>query len=336
MEEWIGDGYVVSESSGTAALTVALIALGIQPGDVVLLPSYAWAATALAPLLIGAIPRFVDIDPNSYNISPTSLAAAITPDVKAIIVVHMHGISCDMDEIICHARDRGVPVIKDCAQAHGALYKGQHVGLLSDIGCFSMQKSKHLSAGDGGFMVTRDAALAQKMRDICNFGLPTPKANYRFDEVARDGYAVFRECEQVGGMFRLKPMSAALVMHQLEHLRQRITWLQTAMESLVEEAAKIPFFKITRSHVDRTHVWHKIRVGIDYTAVDYFGRSMAEIRGGCATPLPSAASRAPCGRRLYSHSRRPLGPMPAQSSGPNPVAILRSKTRSSSSMRTIP
>lgn len=285
MEEWIGGGYVVSASSGTAALTVALIALGIQPGDVVLLPSYTWAATALAPLLIGAIPRFVDIDPNSYNISPTALAAAITPDVKAIIVVHMHGISCDMDEIICHAREQGIAVIEDCAQAHGALYKGQHVGLLSDIGCFSLQKSKHLSAGDGGFMVTRDPTLAQKMRDICNFGLPTPKANYRFDEVVRDGYAVFRECEQIGGMFRLQPMSAALVMHQLEHLRQRIAWLQTAMEPLVEESAKIPFFKITRSHVDRTHVWHKIRVGIDYAAVDYFGRSMAEIRRGLRNSL---------------------------------------------------
>ncbi|MQW36846.1 aminotransferase class I/II-fold pyridoxal phosphate-dependent enzyme [Sinorhizobium meliloti] len=124
-EEWIGGGYVVSASSGTAALTVALIALGIQPGDVVLLPSYTWAATALAPLLIGAIPRFVDIDPNSYNISPTALAAAITPAVKAIIVVHMHGISCDMDEIICHAREQGIAVIENCAQAHGALYNGQ-------------------------------------------------------------------------------------------------------------------------------------------------------------------------------------------------------------------
>ncbi|WP_287395756.1 DegT/DnrJ/EryC1/StrS family aminotransferase [Mesorhizobium sp.] len=285
MEEWIGDGHVVSASSGTAALMVALLALAVRPGDVVLVPSYTWGATAMAPLLIGAVPRFVDIEPDSYNISPTAVAEAITPDVKAIIVVHMHGMSCDMDEIMCLARDRGVPIIEDCAQAHGALYKGQHVGVLSDIGCFSMQKSKHLSAGDGGFMVTRNAVLAQTMRDICNFGLPTPTANYRFEDGLRDGYAVFRECEQVGGMFRLQPMSAALVMDQLEHLRQRIVRLQAAMEPLVGEAAQIPFFKITRPDDDRTHVWHKIRVGIDYAAVDHLGKSMADIRQGLRNRL---------------------------------------------------
>ncbi|NEH49739.1 aminotransferase class I/II-fold pyridoxal phosphate-dependent enzyme [Rhizobium leguminosarum] len=285
VENWIGGGHVVSTNSGTTALMVALLTLGVGPEDVVLVPSYTWSATAFAATLIGAIPRFVDIDSDTYNLSTEAVAKAITPDVKAIIVVHMHGLSCEMDEITAIAREKGVPIIEDCAQAHGALYKKQYVGTLSDIGCFSMQKSKHFSAGDGGFLVTRNAALAQKARDICNFGLPTPKHNYHFEEGLREGYAVFRECEQIGGMFRLNPLSAALVIDQLEHLDQRIEWLQEAMKPLVAEAAQVPFLKITQPGSHQTHVWHKIRVGIDYGAVDHYGRSMADIRQGLRNTL---------------------------------------------------
>ncbi|MBY5579200.1 DegT/DnrJ/EryC1/StrS family aminotransferase [Rhizobium leguminosarum] len=284
-ENWFGGGHVVSTSSGTDALTVALLALGIRPHDVVLVPSYTWGATAMAPLLIGATPRFVDIDRNSYNIDPEALTKAMAPDVKAVIAVHIHGMSCDMDPIMDIARSRGVPVIEDCAQAHGALYKNRQVGLLSDMGCFSMQKSKHFSAGDGGFLVTRDPVLAQQARNICNFGLPTPKQNYRFEEGQRDGYAVYRECEQIGGMYRLNPLSAALVKDQLEHLQPRIESLQAAMAPLLATAAQIPFLQITQPAPHQTHVWHKIRVGIGYEAVDHYGMPMADLRQGLRNSL---------------------------------------------------
>jgi dTDP-4-amino-4,6-dideoxygalactose transaminase len=285
IQDWLGGGHTVSTNSGTSALMVALLALGIKPGDTVICPAYTWCATPHAALLLGAVPKFVDVDADSYNMCPNALKSAMTPDVKAIIVVHMHGMSCDMDPIMQVARAYSVPVVGDCAQAHGAFYKGRPVGMLGDVDCFSMQKSKHLSAGDGGYCVTQDADLAQKIRDICNFGVETPKKDYGFDDVTRDGYEVFRECEQIGGMFRLNPMAAALAIDQLEHLQDRIEILQGVMDDFLAEADHIPFFKITRPQDGSTHVWHKVRVGISQDAVDHLQQPMPDIRRRLRTAL---------------------------------------------------
>ncbi|WP_221931657.1 DegT/DnrJ/EryC1/StrS family aminotransferase [Palleronia caenipelagi] len=278
VERWLGGGHVVSTNSGTSALMVALLALGIKPGDTVICPAYTWCATPHAALLIGAKPKFVAIDPATYNICPNALRQAMSSDVKAIMVVHMHGMCCDMDAISEVVREFSVPVVGDCAQAHGARYKGREVGLLSDVDCFSMQKSKHLSAGDGGYCVTKDPKLAQKIRDICNFGVETPKTNYRFDDVLRDGYEVFRECDQIGGMFRLNPLCAALAIDQLQELDSHIAGVQSVMNDLLTMADDLPFFKISRPISGSTHVWHKIRVGISEDAVAFTGLPMAEIR----------------------------------------------------------
>ena len=291
LSEWLGGepAHVVATNSGTAALTAALLAVGVSAGDQVICPAYTWCATPLAAALIGAEPIFADIQTNSFNICPDDIEKRVTPKTRAIIAVHIHGMSCDMDEICAIGKRHGIPIIEDAAQAHGAIYKGNHVGLLGDIGCFSMQKSKHLGAGDGGFVSTRNAELAQKVRDICNFGWRTPTENYGFNDFRRNDITVFRESEQIGGMFRLNPLSAALALAQLPPLSDQIAILQTSMTSFCEYTTGLPYFELTQVPPDRTHVWHKIRVGIAERAAQDLGHPMHEIRDELRAHLKAAA-----------------------------------------------
>ena len=145
----------VGVNSGTDALQLALWACDIGPGDEVITVAHTAVATAAAISLTGATPVFVDIDPATYTLDPAALAAAITPRTKAVIPVHLYGHPADLDAILDVAAQHGLRVIEDCAQAHGALYHGRHVGTLGDLGCFSFYPTKNLGAlGDGGAVVS--------------------------------------------------------------------------------------------------------------------------------------------------------------------------------------
>lgn len=164
-----GVRHVIGVDSGTAALHLALRILGVGPGDEVVTTTYTFIATAEAVSLVGARPVFVDIDPRTYNLDPARLEAALTPRTRAIIAVHLAGQPADMDPILAVARQHGLPVIEDAAQAHGATYKGRPVGTLGDLACFSFYPGKNLGCyGDGGALATdRDdyADLARMLRD---------------------------------------------------------------------------------------------------------------------------------------------------------------------------
>lgn len=169
--EYCSAAYGVSVNSGTAALHVALLALGVGPGDEVITPSHTFVATGEAIALAGATPVFVDIDPATYTIDPELIEPAITPRTKAIIPVHLYGQPAEMDSIIEMARSRGLPVIEDACQAHGADYKGRRAGSMGDIACFSFYPSKNMgSAGSGGIAVTGSRELAERMSMIRDHG----------------------------------------------------------------------------------------------------------------------------------------------------------------------
>ncbi len=165
-------GDAIAVSSGTDALLAAMMALGIGPGDDVLTTTYSFFATAGCISRLGATPRLVDIDPVSYNLAADAVRAAITPQTRAIVVVHLYGQCADMDPILAAAREAGIPVIEDAAQAIGARYHGRQAGSMGAIGCFSFFPSKNLGAfGDGGLVTTarqgagaRGAAAAQSRR----------------------------------------------------------------------------------------------------------------------------------------------------------------------------
>jgi dTDP-4-amino-4,6-dideoxygalactose transaminase len=163
--------HAVGVASGLDAIKLALRALDIGPGDEVITAANTFIATALGISAVGATPVLVDIDPETYNLDPALLEAAITPRTKAIMPVHLYGQPADMDPILAIAQKRGLAVIEDASQAHGARYKGRRVGSMSDIAAFSLYPGKNLGAyGDGGIATTQNRAWAERIALLRNYG----------------------------------------------------------------------------------------------------------------------------------------------------------------------
>lgn len=198
---YCGAAHGVGVASGTDALLLALKALGIGVGDEVITVSHTALATAAAVLASGATPVLVDIDA-SYTLDPARLAAAIGPRTKAVIMVHLYGQPADVDAIASITRKRGLKLIEDCAQAVGARYCGRRVGSLADVGCLSFYPTKNLGAiGDGGMVVTSDAALAERLRRLRQYG-----------------WNEQRHTQEPGLNSRLDPLQAAILRVKLPSL----------------------------------------------------------------------------------------------------------------------
>lgn len=167
---YCGSKYAVSCVNGSVSLRLALIACGVKPGDEVIVPPYTFIATASTVIECNCVPVFVDIDPDTYNIDPKAIEAAITYRTKAIIPVHFGGSACDMDAIMDIAKRYKLRVIEDAAHGHGAEYKGKKLGTIGDAGSFSFQSSKNLTSGEGGIVITDDDDLYAMMRSLRNVG----------------------------------------------------------------------------------------------------------------------------------------------------------------------
>lgn len=168
----LGVKHALMAPSGTAAITMGLIASGVRAGDEVVVPDVTWVATANAASIIGAKVVLCDIDPTTLNISPDALRKAITVRTKAIIPVHVSGRAADMDAINTIAREHGLAVIEDAAEAFMSKYKGKYLGTWGHAGAFSLSIYKLITAGQGGFIVTNDDALYEQLRELRNQGLP--------------------------------------------------------------------------------------------------------------------------------------------------------------------
>jgi len=198
----LGARHAVGVSSGTDALLVALMALGIGPGDEVVTPAFTFFASAGVVARLGATPVFVDIDPATYNLDPKKLAQAITPRTKAIQPVDLYGQCADMEPIRAEARRHGVPILEDACQAVGASYRGKPAGTLGALGAFSFYPTKNLgAAGDAGAVVTDDDALAESVRLLRVHG---GAKQYHHD--------------RVGGNFRMDAVQAAVLSAKLPRL----------------------------------------------------------------------------------------------------------------------
>ena len=217
--DYCGAKYCVGVGNGLDALTLALKALSIGVGDEVIVPSNTYIATALAVTYVGAKPVFVEPDIRTYNINPILLEKAISEKTKAIMPVHLYGQACDMDSILKIAHKYGLRVIEDCAQAHGATYKGQRVGTFGDAAGFSFYPGKNLGAlGDAGAVVTNSKELADKIRALGNYG-----SDYKYHHIYK------------GNNSRLDEMQAAFLSAKLPSLdRMNVERRRIAQRYLTE------------------------------------------------------------------------------------------------------
>lgn len=200
-----GAKHGICVTNGSVTLEVALNALDIEAGDEVIVPCYTWIATAVCAVHSNAVPVIVDVDPNSYCIDCDQVEAAITDRTKAIIPVHLGANMADMDRIMAIAKKHGLAVIEDCAHAHGAMWRGQGAGSIGDIGSFSFQRSKLMTSGEGGIVITSDDELMQRCHAIVNCGRK------------EEGYNQF-EGAPLGVNARLTEFQAAILLAQLERL----------------------------------------------------------------------------------------------------------------------
>jgi dTDP-3-amino-3,4,6-trideoxy-alpha-D-glucose transaminase len=238
--EFCGTAHAAGVSSGTAALEIALRALDIGPGDEVIVPTYSFIATAEAVSTVGATPVIVDVDPETALLSAAIVERVLTPRTRCVIPVHLFGRPVEMDPLLDLCRERGIAVVEDACQAHGAIYRGRPVGSLGDAGCFSFYPTKNLGGwGDGGALVTNDPDLDRRVRLLRSHG-----------EAVRHNH------ELATGTHRLDTLQAAILAVKLRHLP---TWNQRrreAAEALRAGLAGSETIAPAPAAADSDHVYH--------------------------------------------------------------------------------
>ena len=223
--QFVGARYGVTCVNGTAALEIALRAMGIGKGDEVIVPAYTFIATASACMLVGADPVFVDIDPNTYNIDPGQIEQAITAKTKAIIPVHISGCPANMDEIMKVASKYNLLVLEDAAQAHGAEWKGVKVGSIGDMASFSFQASKNINTGERGAITTNNKKFADMAWSLMNVGR------------VKDGG--WYDHPILGWNYRMTEFQAAILLVQMERIEEQMEKREENAKYLVEGLKKI-------------------------------------------------------------------------------------------------
>ena len=235
----------ISCANGTDALHLALRALDLGPGDEIITTPFTFIATAEAIAYVGATPVFVDIDPNTYNIDASLVEAAITPDTRAIIPVHLFGLPCDMSAIQTLAKKHALFIVEDCAQSFGAEYNGVKTGAIGDVGCHSFFPSKNLGCfGDGGMLTTNNPELAEKLRVYRNHG-STKQYHHTV----------------IGYNSRLDEMQAAILRQKLPHIdkfnQARLRVASTYCESLKDLDIQLPLLGMPETQGTGAGVFHQ-------------------------------------------------------------------------------
>jgi len=289
---WLGARHAVGVDSGTAALELALRALDVGPGDEVIVPAMTAAPTAMAVLGVGATPCVVDVQAADFGLAPEAARRALSPRTRAVIAVHLYGQCADVDALAALAREAGVPLVEDAAQAHGATCGGRRAGTLGRIACFSFYPTKNLGAfGDAGAVTTEDDALAERVRRLRNYG--RPGADYAFAEP--------------GPNERLDELQAAVLRVKLPHLEawnaRRRAHADAWRKGLAGTSLRLP-----EELPGRHHVYHQfvvrtprrdalraellargIETGIHYPAALH---ELAALRGRARVPEPPREAEA--------------------------------------------
>ena len=247
-KEWaekFGVKHAIAMNSATSGLIAAIGALGIEPGDEVIVSPYSMVISATAPLFYGAIPVFADVEPEYFCLDPKSVEEKITSRTKAIIVVDILGQPYDADAINAIAKKHGIAVIEDCAQAPGAAYKGKFTGTLGDIGVYSLNYHKHIHTGEGTLVVTNDDRLAERLQLIRNHA-----------EAVVGGKGVTDLVNMVGYNFRLTEIQAAIGREQLKKLPKLVEERIKNCEYIAQHLSDMPGIRPAPTRKGATHVYY--------------------------------------------------------------------------------
>lgn len=251
--EWTGTNHAIALSNGTLALDVALKALGIGPGDEVITTPRTFLASASCIVTAGATPVFADVDRNSQNITAETIAAVLTPRTKAIICVHLGGMPCDMDPIMELAERRGLKVIEDCAQAHGARYRGRSVGAIGHVGAWSFCQDKIMTTGGEGGMVTTDDP------DLWNFMWSYKDHGKSWEGVYERKHPPGPRLvhDSFGTNWRMLEMQAVLGLIQLDRMRDWTRRRTEIAEALAETCGAHDLLRVPDVPEGVVHAWYR-------------------------------------------------------------------------------
>lgn len=228
--------YGIAVCNGSAALDVAVAALGIGPGDEVILPAFTIISCAAAIVRAGATPVLVDSDSVTWNMDTDRIASRVTARTKAIMVVHIYGLPVDMDPILCLAKEHGLKIIEDAAEMHGQTYRNKPCGSFGDISTFSFYPNKHITTGEGGIVVTDDPLLAERCQSLRNLCFQAQKRFYH---------------EELGWNFRMTNLQAALGLAQLERLDEFVAkkrWMGALYNELLYDVPGIQLPQASTSY----------------------------------------------------------------------------------------
>ncbi len=242
--ELFGVSHAIAVNNGTTALVASLQVLDLKPGDEVITSPFTFVATLNAILEAGATATFADIRADDFNIDPTSLAERVTDKTKVLLPVHLYGQMADMDPIEALATDRGLRVLEDAAQSHGATYNGRFAGSY-DLGTFSLYATKNITTGEGGLITTNDDALADRLRVLRNQGM---RSRYVY--------------EMAGHNYRLTDLQAALGLPQLDRYERTVSMRQHNANRLIEGLTDVPGIVVPRQLEGREHVWHQFTIRV--------------------------------------------------------------------------
>lgn len=259
--EWAkftGSNYVLSFNSGTAAIHSALFAADVNPGDEVITTAFSFSGTFHPILQQRAVPVFVDIDPRSYNLDPNQIEAKITERTKALLPVHIHGLPADMEQILALGQKYNLTVIEDACQAHGATYQGRMCGTIGAMACFSLNATKNLSGGEGGFLNTDNEEYWEKAKLIRTFGEKVLSEK----EKIRPYFSY-----TIGWNYRTQELPAAFARSQLKRLPHYNAIAQRNGHYLTQELSQINGLLPPYVPADRTSIYHKYRLRFDPKAL---------------------------------------------------------------------
>lgn len=265
---YIGVPYTLACSSGTAALHSAFFGLGLEAGDEVIAPTFTFLSTVMPLFVVNAVPVLVDCEPDTGNIDPAVIEAAVTPRTRAVVIVHINGHACDMAPIVDICRRRNLRLVEDASHAHGAMWNDVRVGSFGDVSVFSLQGAKLTAAGQGGLMLTADREIFERAVLLGHF------RNRSFDDVTSDEYRAFGTTGY-GLNYRMHPLAAALARRQFEDLDAYIDGREANLGLLSEGLATVAGVDppARRPYATR-HPWFNYKPLYDAEALDGLDRAM--------------------------------------------------------------